>query len=89
MRDVLTRYGLPDCGHYGETLRCKLCNMSVSTLIMDTHRMYVPLLVLFVRSLGLDRLSRWDASDSRHGGLDRGGRVIGCSYENEVSNVTR
>ena len=34
----------------------------------------VPLLVLFVRSLGLHRLGGWDASDSGHG--DLGGGVL-------------
>lgn len=80
MRDVLTRYGLPDCGRYGETLRCRLCKMLVS---MDTVKMYhvhVPLLILFVRSLGLDRLGRWCASDSRHGDLYLSGDVVCCSY---------
>ena len=37
---------------------------------VDMCRIRVPLLILFVRSLGLDRLGRWDASDSGHGDFD-------------------
>lgn len=89
MRDVPTRYGLPNCGHYGETLQCRLCDMLVSMQTMTMYHVRVPLLVLFVRSLGLDRLGRWGASDSRHGGLGGVVKWLIAAFDNEVSNVAR
>ena len=89
MRDVPTRCGLPDCGHYGETLRYRLCGVLVSMQTVDIRRLHIPLLVLFVRSLGLDRLSCWEASDSRHGDLIGVVEYLVAVIENEVSSVTR
>jgi hypothetical protein len=89
MRDVLIRYGLPDCGRYGETLQCRLCNVLVSMQTVTMYHVCVPLLVLFMRSLGLDRLGRWSTSDSRHGFLGGGVKWLTAAFDNEVSNVAR
>jgi hypothetical protein len=75
---VLIRYGLPGCGHYGEMLRCTLCEMSVSVQVSGLYCIDIPLLILFVRSLSLDRLGGWDASDSGH---DELGVVVSCSLQ--------
>jgi len=89
MRDVLTRYGLQGCGHYGEMLQCMLCDILVSMHDIGFGCIDIPLLVLLMRSLGLDRLGGWDASDSGHDGLGESGEVFVAVIEYEVSSVIR